>query len=431
VKVPGAKIIPLYGAQNTEEQAEVFVKTPFNCRKVVFCTNIAETSLTVDGIGFVIDCGYVKQKIYNSKTGIDSLQVVPISKVQAIQRTGRAGRTSEGKCFRLYTEQFFNEQMPKTTVPEILRVNLSSTVLTLKSMGIDDVLHFDFMEPPDKEALIHAMKQLYFLRALNKDGEITNLGLEMCKFPLEPTYAKCLIASKFLSCLDEVALLVSLLSSESIWLNVSKSDLERKKMFEEIKMKMTDGDSDHLTLLNVYTEWRHRNYSESWCKDHFVQYRALRQTQNIKEQILEYVDKIDFAECEKYLEFKPEPKNITTSKIKKNIRKSLGIGFFMNSARKMGHLSDASYLNVSDGNVVLLDTSSSLYLNENFPDWVIYTELGGYTTNKAVMRMITKVKLVWIEKKLTLLNSVDNEVERQEVSSDRKAPCIRRCSCLV
>jgi HrpA-like RNA helicase len=125
------------------------LKTPENCRKIIFATNIAETSLTVANVGYVIDCGFVKQKIYNSDTGMESLMVVPISKVQAIQRTGRAGRTREGKCIRLYSEKYYKEQMPDMTVPEIKRVNLSSTILTLKSLGIIDVVDFDYLDRPD------------------------------------------------------------------------------------------------------------------------------------------------------------------------------------------------------------------------------------------------------------------------------------------
>ena len=117
----------------------------------MYATNIAETSLTVDGVGYVIDCGQVKQKQYNSQTGMESLELVNISKVQSIQRAGRAGRTREGKCIRLYSEQFYEEQMPNQTMPEILRVNLTSTVLTLKSLGIDDVLGFEYMDKPNQD----------------------------------------------------------------------------------------------------------------------------------------------------------------------------------------------------------------------------------------------------------------------------------------
>jgi HrpA-like RNA helicase len=111
----------------------------------------------------VIDCGFVKQKQYSAETGMESLVVIPISKVQAVQRSGRAGRTREGKCLRLYTEEFYNQQMPSATIPEIMRVNLTSSVLTLKSMGIEDILRFDFLDRPDASQLEHALKQLYLL----------------------------------------------------------------------------------------------------------------------------------------------------------------------------------------------------------------------------------------------------------------------------
>ena len=131
---------------------------------------------------------------------MESLLVVPISKVQAIQRTGRAGRTREGKCIRLYTEKFYKEQMPDMTVPEIMRVNLASTVLTLKNIGINDVINFDYLDKPDLTSIQLALKQLYQLRAISKKGELETLGYELSRFPLEPTYAKALLASYYLGC---------------------------------------------------------------------------------------------------------------------------------------------------------------------------------------------------------------------------------------
>ena len=195
----------------------MFTKTPENCRKVTFSTNIAETSLTIDGVGFVIDCGYVKQKCYNPRTGMDSLIVVPISKVQAIQRQGRAGRTQPGKSYQLYSEKFFKEDMKDYTVPEILRVNLANVILDLKHMNINDVINFDYMESPDRDAILQALKQLFLLDAIDEKGGITELGREMCRFPLEPSYSKALISSIMMGCSDEMITLVSILSSENIW----------------------------------------------------------------------------------------------------------------------------------------------------------------------------------------------------------------------
>ena len=125
----------------------IFDPAPPGCRKVVIATNIAETSLTIDGIFYVVDPGFVKQKVYNSKAGIDALVVVPISQAQAKQRQGRAGRTGPGKCYRLYTERAFTDEMLPTAVPEIQRTNLASTILSLKAMGINDLLSFEFMDP--------------------------------------------------------------------------------------------------------------------------------------------------------------------------------------------------------------------------------------------------------------------------------------------
>lgn len=203
-EVPTCLIYSLYGAQSSEDQGRVFEDTEEDVRKIIYSTNIAETSITIDGVGFVIDSGHVKQKQYNPKTGMDRLVVVPISKVQAIQRAGRAGRTQAGKCYRMYSEKFYNEQMCKTTIPEILRVNLTSLILTLKCIGIKDVLNFEYMEKPDSDLIIVALKQLYMLNALTESGVLTDFGKELCKYPMEPHFSKSLLIAKYLDCQDAI-----------------------------------------------------------------------------------------------------------------------------------------------------------------------------------------------------------------------------------
>lgn len=203
-EVPTCLIYALYGAQSSEDQSRVFEETGEDIRKIIYSTNIAETSITIDGVGFVIDSGHVKQKQYNPKTGMDRLVVVPISKVQAIQRAGRAGRTQAGRCYRMYSEKFYNEQMCKTTIPEILRVNLTSLILTLKCIGIKDVLNFEYMEKPENDLIIVALKQLFMLRALTETGDLTDFGIELCKYPMDPHYSKSLMMSKYLDCQDPI-----------------------------------------------------------------------------------------------------------------------------------------------------------------------------------------------------------------------------------
>ena len=184
---------------------------------MIVSTNIAETSLTIDGIFYVVDPGFVKQKVFNAKTGMDSLVVTPISQAQAKQRAGRAGRTGPGKCYRLYTERAYRDEMLATNVPEIQRTNLASTVLSLKAMGINDLLSFDFMDPPPMETLIMAMEQLHALSALDDEGLLTKLGRRMAEFPLEPQLSKMLIMSVHLGCADEALTIVSMLSVQNIY----------------------------------------------------------------------------------------------------------------------------------------------------------------------------------------------------------------------
>jgi ATP-dependent RNA helicase DHX8/PRP22 len=197
-------ILALYGAMSSEEQSQVFHPTPEDCRKVIFSTNISETSITVDGIGFVIDCGYVKQKQQNTATGLEALMVVPISKQQAKQRAGRAGRTTAGKCFRLYSEAFYMEQMAESQQAEILRSSLASVVLTLKTLGVKSVVEFNYLESPDERAVVDAMKQLFYVGAIDESGNVTAVGREMCRFPIHPGLARCLISSIETDCAEEM-----------------------------------------------------------------------------------------------------------------------------------------------------------------------------------------------------------------------------------
>uniref|UniRef100_A0A672L9U9 RNA helicase n=1 Tax=Sinocyclocheilus grahami TaxID=75366 RepID=A0A672L9U9_SINGR len=260
--VPELIILPVYSALPSEMQTRIFDPAPPGSRKVVIATNIAETSLTIDGIYYVVDPGFVKQKVYNSKTGIDQLVVTPFSQAQAKQRAGRAGRTGPGKCYRLYTERAYRDEMLTTNVPEIQRTNLASTVLSLKAMGINDLLSFDFMDAPPMETLITAMEQLYTLGSLDDEGLLTRLGRRMAEFPLEPMLCKMLIMSVHLGCSEEMLTIVSVLSVQNV--------------FYRPKAKFHQPEGDHLTLLAVYNSWKNNKFSNPWCYENFIQARSLR-----------------------------------------------------------------------------------------------------------------------------------------------------------
>jgi len=195
----------------------------------VLATNIAETSITIDGVVYVIDPGFVKQNNYNPKTGMESLVVEPvgrpilidlivslswrahsqlllqISRASSSQRSGRAGRVGPGKAFRLYTKYAYNNELLADTIPEIQRTNLGNVVLMLKSLGINDLLNFDFLDPPPAETLIKSLENLYALGALNHKGELTRLGRRMAEFPVDPQLSKAIIQSEQFECTDEVS----------------------------------------------------------------------------------------------------------------------------------------------------------------------------------------------------------------------------------
>jgi len=215
------RVCPLYGSLPPQQQQKIFDPAPpprvpggVPGRKVVIATNIAETSLTIDGIVYVVDPGFSKQKVYNPRIRVESLLVSPISKASAQQRAGRAGRTRPGKCFRLYTEEAFRKELIEQTYPEILRSNLGNTVLELKKLGVDDLVHFDFMDPPAPETMMRALEELNYLACLDDDGNLTALGRMASEFPLDPQLAVMLISSPEFYCSNEILSLTALLSGK-------------------------------------------------------------------------------------------------------------------------------------------------------------------------------------------------------------------------
>ncbi|XP_063975986.1 ATP-dependent RNA helicase DHX8 [Diachasmimorpha longicaudata] len=370
--VPELIILPVYSALPSEMQTRIFESAPPGSRKVVIATNIAETSLTIDGIYYVVDPGFVKQKVYNSKTGMDSLIVTPISQAAAKQRAGRAGRTGPGKCYRLYTERAYRDEMLPTPVPEIQRTNLATTVLQLKTMGINDLLHFDFMDAPPVESLIMALESLHSLSALDNEGLLTRLGRRMAEFPLEPNLSKMLIMSVHLQCSDEILTIVSMLSVQ----NVFYRPKDKQAFADQKKAKFNQTEGDHLTLLAVYNSWRNNKFSNPWCYENFVQIRTLKRAQDVRKQLLGIMDrhKLDV---------------VSAAKNTVRIQKAVCSGFFRNAAKKDPQ---EGYRTLVDSQVVYIHPSSALFNRQ--PEWVIYHEL--VQTTKEYMREVTTIDPKWL-----------------------------------
>lgn len=276
--IPELIVLPVYSTLPPEKQSHIFEPTLRGSRKVIVATNIAETSITIDGIRFVIDSGFVKQNIFDPKLSIESLVVGPISQAQANQRAGRAGRTAPGKCFRLYTEAAYQSEMTPATVPEIQRTNMANTAPLLKAMGIDNILAFPFMDPPSASAVYSALHLLFDLGALDGEGLLTRLGRRMADFPMDPPLARTLIASAEKGCSAEMLSIAAMLSVSTIVFYRPQDEKQRCR--DDVrKARFHDPTSDHLTLLSVHEAWSRTPPASraAFCADNFVNARAMRQ----------------------------------------------------------------------------------------------------------------------------------------------------------
>ncbi len=379
------KVYPLYGSLPPQQQQRIFDQAPPRRaggapgRKVVVSTNIAETSLTIDGIVYVVDPGFSKQKVYNPRIRVESLLVSPISKASAQQRAGRAGRTRPGKCFRLYTEEAYKKELIEQTYPEILRSNLSSTVLELKKLGIDDLVHFDFMDPPAPETMMRALEELNYLACLDDDGNLTGLGMLASQFPLDPTLGVMLISSPEFYCSNEMLSLTALLSVPTPFVRPATA----KKRADEMKALFAHPDGDHLTLLNVYHAFRSPEVqadAQQWCYDHFLSYRALTSATSVREQLKRLMERNG-------LELVSTP--FEDKQYFSNIKRSLVSGFFMQVAKKLS--SGKKYVTVKDNQDVLLHPSTVL---DTAPEFVVYNDF--VLTTQNYVRTVTSIKAEWL-----------------------------------
>ncbi|CAI5464562.1 unnamed protein product [Closterium sp. Yama58-4] len=373
-KIAEMIICPIYANLPTDMQAKIFEKTPEGARKVVLATNIAETSLTIDGIKYVIDPGFVKQKSYNPRTGMESLIVTPVSKAQANQRAGRAGRTSPGKCFRLYTAWSYANELEDNTVPEIQRTNLGNVVLMLKSLGINDLLNFDFMDPPPAETLLRALEMLYALGALNDRGELTKLGRKMAEFPLDPQMSKLLVASDKYLCSEEAATICAMLSVGNA---VFYRPKDKQVHADNARMNFHTGNvGDHIALLRVYEQWAETSFSSQFCYENYIQVRSMKMARDVRDQLMGLLERVEI-----------EPSS--SSGDLDAIKKAITAGYFYHTARLQ---KNRTYRTVKNPQTVHIHPSSGLA--QVLPRWVVYHEL--VYTSKEFMRQVVEIKPEWL-----------------------------------
>lgn len=398
-KVPEMVICPIYASLPSELQSKIFEPTPPGARKVVLATNIAETSLTIDGIVYVIDPGFVKENVYNARTGMESLVVTPCSRASANQRSGRAGRVGPGKCFRLYTKFAFYNELDEDTTPEIQRTNLNSVVLLLKSLGINDLIEFDFMDPPPAETLIRALEQLYALGALNDRGELTKIGRQMAEFPTDPMLAKSILAADKYGCVEEVLSIIAMLGEASALFYRPK---DKKIHADSARARFTVKEGgDHFSLLNIWNQWVDSDFSYVWSRENFLQQRSLTRARDVRDQLAKLCDRVE----------------VTISSVGANemvpIQKSLTAGFFPNAARLQR--GGDSYRTVKNGMTVYLHPSSTLF--QINPKWILFYEL--VLTSREYMRSNMPLQPEWLTE---VAPHYHKKKDLETLGTDKKMP---------
>ncbi|KAK9390675.1 P-loop containing nucleoside triphosphate hydrolase protein [Lipomyces mesembrius] len=376
-KIQEIILCPIYANLPPDQQTKIFEPTPKNARKVVLATNIAETSITIDGIVYVIDPGYVKENVYNPRSGMESLVVTQCSQASANQRAGRAGRVGPGKCFRLFTKWAYFNELPQSTTPEIQRTNLESVVLVLMSLGINDLLNFDFMDPPPTETIVRSLEHLYALGALNDRGELTKLGRQMAEFPANPMFSKAIIASDMYGCVEEVLSIIAMLGEASSLFYRPK---DKKLHADKAREAFTRPGGDHLSLLEIWNEWVDTEFSQTWAAENFLQYKTLCRARDVRDQLSRLCDRVGVK-----LSSAGTQENGVV-----NIQKSITSGFFANTARLTRN--GESYRTVKTSQTVYIHPSSVLYKKK--PKWILYHEL--VLTSKEFMRNCMAIQPPWL-----------------------------------
>ncbi|CAM9913588.1 unnamed protein product, partial [Laminaria digitata] len=374
--------LPFYSALPLNVQMKVFEPTRHGVRRVVVATTIAETSVTIDGIRYVIDPGFVRLPFYNPAQGFGALLTTLTSKASAKQRAGRAGRVAPGKCLRLMTEEDYHALLPAQTVPEMQRSDLSWVTLLLKALGIDDILHFEFLSPPAAETMIRSLELLYALGALDESCHLTQpLGMAMAEFPVEPCLAKLLVSASDFDCVEDALTVAAMLSVQNPFLHPRGGGRERRDRIREAMEEFAVTEGDHITYLNVFNSFEEAGSSSDWCEENCINYRALVRAGEIRSQLSRYCKKFalpgqQFSSCDDDVNA---------------LRRCLVAGFFANVAKLSP---DGRYRTVRDNTVIAIHPSSVLAHFGSPPEWILFHEIS--KTSQLFARDVSVVDPRWL-----------------------------------
>lgn len=413
--------LPLYAALSPGQQSKIFESLLGRKRKVILATNIAETSITVSGVKYVIDSGLRKVKVWKHQLGLSTLLTTPISQASARQRAGRAGRESAGKVFRLYSEKLLLNKLPKQQESEIMRNDVVLPILTLKKLGVDDLLNWSWLEHPGQGAILSALSTLHSLGALDNSGKITSLGYKMAILPLPPALSAVLISALDYGVLQDVIDIASCLSVDNLILNIGGNGELRDEINQKRRQYSPLGNKlgDLIALKEYFSYFQALNNSKNttelkvWCKDLHFSYKGFRNVLRVRKQLTDYMtttirqdDSLTQNERETQLrklraqiedqdgDHSDDEDYISDLKRLLDIAlilKSFLKGYALNTAIGMP---DRSFRTSSNGQLISIHPSSNLFGRPNM-DAIMYIEY--VYTAKAYGRNCSAIELSWLQ----------------------------------
>jgi len=420
------EVYPLYSALSETDRQKAFDSPadPKRARKCVVATNIAETSLTIEDVVYVIDCGLSRQKVYSPSKGVEILDIRGISKASVMQRVGRAGRTKPGIAYHLYTREGYIN-LANETAPEIIRSGLVNEILSMLALGMQNPLQFDFIDPPDEMTLARALSILRYLDAIDSECRITQTGQNMARLPVNPRMAKSLVmsAKQEYKCVHEMIVIAAMLEIEDgLWLK--PRDKRRLDAFKTARARFYHASGDHVTLLNVFNAYsnaarnaqRDAHYEKKrFCQDNFLNARKLDRADSIKRQIESVMASI-LREEKKSSHDRHDDEMVAFPMTKhddaqfyENIIRALLCGHFMNMAVKgfkenfwrfrildLDESGREKFVDVMDKakchqNSVFDKSTNSVLFDSN---WVMYHEVSINQTTQ--LKILTAVKPKWL-----------------------------------
>jgi len=387
-----ALVLPMYGRLAASDQKRIF--RPAQVQKIVVATNVAETSITVPGIMYVVDSGLARIARYNVRSRTKALPIVPISRASADQRAGRAGRVHAGVCVRLYSEEDY-EDRPEYTLPEIRRSNLAEVILRLYAMKLGPVDKFPFVDAPSSQAIKEGFTTLRELRALNAAGRLTKTGRIMARLPLDPRISRMIIEARHENVLKEVVIIASAMSIQ----DPRERPADKESQADHAHSSFRDPSSDLLTFIKMWNAYhkelkagRSRNQIRKYCRENFLSYNRMQEWKDIHDQIMDIL-----REAEEFPQITKSPNHQITKfskspnhSINRSIHCSVLSGFLGQIALKQ----EGSRYLAARGREVFLFPGSSLY--KKGPKWIVATEL--VRTSRLFARTVAAVEPEWIEK---------------------------------